>query len=251
MMSHLGIKPWQCSLCGYNALAKDKVMRHIKNRHQGAPNGGIINLGVKLEMKVRDFKLPEGEKSQVLYNVEQVTETTEGGATTAEQQGIHDAIVTPEMLESGQIHVTPEMIESGQIQVTPEMIESGQVQITSEMIESGQVQVNTEMIENGQVQVTPEMIESGQVQVTSEMIESGQVQITSDMIENGQVQVTSEMIESGQVQVTSEMIESGKVQIIPEMTETSEDTVTQIILSESDLDNLGQEVHIEQVVEES
>ncbi len=166
MMSHLGIKPWQCSLCGYNALSKDKVMRHLKKRHKGAPNGGVINLGVKMVMKVGDFKLPEIEKPKMIYNV----------------------------IQMPSVNVSEEEVPPAEDNETQDVIQEA---------------------------------------VESEII-------------------TPEMIESGQIQVTSEMIESGQVQVIPEMGDVAEDgTVTQIILSESDLENLGQQVHIEHVLEGS
>ena len=79
MMSHLGVKPWQCVLCGYNSISKAKVIRHIKQRHQGAapvnPDDAIINLGQKLEMNMANYRRASETGEQVVYDIQQIPAT--------------------------------------------------------------------------------------------------------------------------------------------------------------------------------
>ena len=67
MMNHLGVKPWQCVVCGYNSLTRSKVLRHVRQIHKGQwpqdPNDAVANLGLKLDLNIKEYKTPQESSS--------------------------------------------------------------------------------------------------------------------------------------------------------------------------------------------
>lgn len=78
IMNHLGVKPWQCVLCGYNSITRGKVIRHLKQTHQGHNplniNEAVVNLGLKLDINVSDYRRAKSSGEKVIYDVQEVTD---------------------------------------------------------------------------------------------------------------------------------------------------------------------------------
>ena len=77
MMSHLGLKSWQCKLCGFSGAAKAKVMRHLETKHKSHDKANAISLPTKFQFNFDDFKVPHDANSQASI-VYEVIETVEG-----------------------------------------------------------------------------------------------------------------------------------------------------------------------------
>ncbi len=73
MMSHLGLKSWQCKICGFNTTTKPKALRHLAHRHKDSNPENVLNLGIKVQLNFSDFKQPLDPKvespAKVLYHL--------------------------------------------------------------------------------------------------------------------------------------------------------------------------------------
>ena len=78
MMSHLGLKSWQCKLCGFSGAAKAKVIRHLETKHKSHDKANAISLPTKFQFNFDDFKVPHDANSQtnIVYEVIETVEST-------------------------------------------------------------------------------------------------------------------------------------------------------------------------------
>ena len=92
-----------------NSVTRSKIVRHIRQRHADSPQGGsVIDLGLKLDMRARDYR----QRSRPLPAV-----VTEDAPVEEAQVELLDTPLT--MLESAEVSVrttTDDTVVDGQTQ---------------------------------------------------------------------------------------------------------------------------------------
>ena len=78
MMSHLGLKSWQCKLCGFSGAARAKVIRHLETKHKSHDKANAISLPTKYQLNFDDFKVAHDASAQanIVYEVIEAVEST-------------------------------------------------------------------------------------------------------------------------------------------------------------------------------
>ena len=54
---HVGLKTWQCGVCGYNSNSRAKARRHLQSRHPHASiTKSLVNLGLSLKLDLKEYR---------------------------------------------------------------------------------------------------------------------------------------------------------------------------------------------------